>query len=355
MRLSFSDGVLPILRSCAEDFFHTEMEEYIMKKFWEFGMSAALAAILLAGCGGEEAAPAEETEAPAESGQTEEGGDSAFPVTLTDATGEEVVIEEEPAAIISMVPSNTEIVFELDLGEKVVGVSDFDNYPPEAAEIDKIGGQEFNIEQIISLEPDLVLGHESGLGMGAEGYQQLRDAGLTVFVVDDATSFEETYETISVIGQATGASGEAETIIEEMKAEVAEIEEQAAEVEEPKLVYVEVGSTPEIYTTGSGTFIDEILNLLNVENLAGDQEGWVSLDPEAIVAKDPDVILTTEAAYVPDAIELIKTRGGFADVQAVKDDAIYAVDSDKTTRPGPRLTEGLLEIAQAVYPEIFSE
>lgn len=319
----------------------------------KFGWAMGLSLLFLAGCT-EEATPVEET-GTSDPGQAEQTGDSVYPLTLADAAGEEVVIEEEPTVIVSMVPSNTEILFELELDDKVVGVSDFDNYPPEVADIEKIGGQEFNVEKIISLQPDLVLGHEGGLGLGGEGYQQLRDAGLTVYVVDEAISFEETYETISVIGQVAGATDEADEIIEDMKAEVAEVEEHVAQVEEPKLVYVEVGSTPEIYTTGSGTFIDEILNLLGAENLAGDQEGWVSLDPEAIVAKDPDVILTTEAAYVPDAIELIKTRGGFADVQAVKDDAIYAVDSDKTTRPGPRLTEGLLEIAQAVYPEIFSE
>ena len=325
-----------------------------MKKFWKFGLSAGFAAVLLAGCGGEDAANEEqEIETPAE--PPTEVAEAEFPVTLTDAVGEEIVIEEEPEAIVSMIPSNTEIAYELGLGDKMVGVSDFDNYPEETADVEKIGGQEFNVEKIISLQPDIVLAHESGLGMGTEGLDQLTDAGLTVFVVENAESFDQVYDTITIIGQATGAAEEADAIVEQMKVQVDEITEQASNVEETKSVFVEVGSDPEIFTTGSGTFMDEMLELINAENVAGDQEGWVSMDPEAIVAANPDVIVTTEGGYIENPEELIKTRGGFAEVTAVQEDAVYSVDSDAVTRSGPRLTAGLLELARAVYPEVFSE
>ena len=119
----------------------------------------------------------------------------------------------------------------------MVGVSDFDNYPEEATEVEKIGGQEFNVEKIISLQPDLVLAHESGLGVGDAGLQQLRDAGLEVFVVNNAASFEEVYDSITVIAQATGAMEEAESVVSEMEVQVAEIEELASTIEEPKTVF----------------------------------------------------------------------------------------------------------------------
>ena len=324
-----------------------------MKKYWKFGASAGLAAMLLAGCGDQEAPTGETEETPVET--PKEVAEVEFPVTMTDAAGEEVVIEAEPEAIVSMMPSNTEIAYELGLDEKIVGVSDFDNYPEEAASVEKIGGQEFNVEKIISLQPDLVLAHESGLGVGEAGIQQLRDAGLAVYVVSEAQSFDEVYETMTVIGQATGAMEEADALVSEMEAQVDEIEEQANTITEPKKVFVEVGSSPEIYTTGSGTFMDEMLDILNAENAAGELEGWVSMDPEAVVEKNPDVIISTEGAYVPDAVEKIKARNGFAEVTAVKEDAVYNVDSDKVTRSGPRLTEGLMEMAQAIYPEVFSE
>ncbi|MGI2327774.1 ABC transporter substrate-binding protein [Planococcus sp. YIM B11945] len=321
-----------------------------MKKYWKFGISAGLAAALLAGCG-EEAAPATEKETATEAPAAE----AAFPVTLTDEVGEEIVLEEEPDAIVSMVPSNTEIAYELGLGEKMVGLSDFDNYPEETADVEKIGGQEFNVEKIISLQPDIVLAHESGLGVGDAGLQQLRDAGVKVFVVNNAETFEEVYETIETIGKATGATEEAQAEIAEMKEEVAEIEEQAKTVKEPKSVFVEVGAEPEIYTTGSGTFMDEMLTMINAENVAGDLKGWVSMDPEAIVEKNPDVILTTYGYYTPDATEKVLSRSGFGEVTAVKEKAVFDVNSDMVTRSGPRLTDGLMEMAKAIYPEVFSE
>lgn len=325
-----------------------------MKRSWKFGMNAGLAALLLAGCGGENAAVEEQDiETPAE--PPNDIAEVEFPVTLTDAMGEEVVIEEEPDAIVSMIPSNTEIAYELGLGERMVGVSDFDNYPEEAAEVEKIGGQEFNVEKIISLNPDVVLAHESGAAVGEAGLQQIRDAGVPVYVVQEANSFDEVYETISIIGQATGTMEEADALIEEMEVQVEGIQEQAKAVEEPKSVFVEVGSTPDIYTTGSGTFMDEMLDIINAENVAADQEGWVSMDPEAIVEANPDVIITTEGAYVPDAVEKIKARSGFSEVTAVKENQVYNLDSDEVTRSGPRLTAGLLEMAKAVYPEVFSE
>lgn len=324
-----------------------------MKKFWKFGMNAGLAALLLAGCGGEAAVEEKDVETPAE--PPKEVAEAEFPVTLTDAVGEEVVIEEEPDAIVSMIPSNTEIAYELGLGDKMVGVSDFDNYPEEAAKVEKIGGQEFNVEKIISLNPDVVLAHESGVAVGEAGLQQIRDAGVPVYVVQEATSFDEVYETISIIGQATGAMEEADALVSEMEVQVEEIKEQASAVKEPKSVFVEVGSTPDIYTTGSGTFIDEMLSIINAENVAADQEGWVSMDPEAIVEANPDVIISTEGAYVPDAVEKIKTRSGFAEVAAVKGDQVYNLDSDQVTRSGPRLTAGLMEMAKTVYPDVFSE
>ena len=325
-----------------------------MKKFWKFGMSAGLAAVLLAGCGGEDTANEEQdietpAEPPAEVAETE------FPVTLVDALGDEVVIEEEPQSIVSMVPSTTEISYELGLGDKMVGLSDYDNYPEETADVEKIGGQEFNVEKVISLEPDLVISHESGIGTWEAGLQQLRDAGITVFVVNNETSFEEVYESITVIGQATGATEEADALVAEMQVQVDEITEQAAAIEDVKTVFVEIGSQPDIYTTGSGTFIDEMLSMINAENLAGDQEGWIIMDPEAIVSGNPDVIVTTEGTYNPEAVDQIKQRGGFADVTAVKEEAVYNLDSDAVTRSGPRLSAGLLDLARAVYPEVFSE
>lgn len=322
-----------------------------MKKIWQLWLATALAAILLTACGQDEAQPADNT-----TPETENVNEaSKFPLTITDMTGNEITLEKAPKSIVSMIPSNTEILFELDLGEKVVGVSDYDNYPEEAALKEKIGGQEFNVEKIISLNPDLVLAHESGLGMGGAGLQQLRDTGINVFVVKTAANFEEVYDTMITIGKATGATTEAEEMVQTMKDEVATIQEKASSVETKKTVFVEVSPAPEIYTAGKNTFMNEMIQMLNAENIAGDLEGWIKMDPEEIVKRNPDIIITTYGSYTPDATEQVLTRVGFGTVTAIKNQAVLNVDADKTGRSGPRLTEGLLEMAKAIYPEVFSE
>ena len=322
-----------------------------MKKIWQLWLATALAAILLTACGQEEAKPADSKTTETEVGQEA----SQFPLTIKDVTDNEITLEEAPKAIVSMIPSNTEILYALGLEEEVVGVSDYDNFPEEVASKEKIGGQEFNVEKIISLNPDLVLAHESGLGVGDAGIKQLRDAGLNVYVVKSAVSFDEVYDTMATIGQATGKIKEAEEMVQTMKDEVATIQEKASTIKEKKKVFTEVSPAPEIYTAGNNTFMNEMIEMLNAENIASDQEGWIMMDPEEIVKRNPDVIVTTYGNYVPNAAEQVLTREGFGTVTAVKNKAVIDVDADTTSRQGPRLTEGLLELAKAIHPEVFSE
>jgi iron complex transport system substrate-binding protein len=280
---------------------------------------------------------------------------AAFPVTIKDAVDNEVTIDEEPEKIVSLIPSNTEIAFELGLGDKIVGVSEYDNYPPEAAEKEKVGGMEFNVEKILSLSPDLVLAHGSVMGSATNALQQIRDAGITVLVVHDAKSFEEVYATIEMIGKAAGAEEQAEETIQKMKDDLQAVKDKAAEVskEERKSVFVEVSPAPEIYTPGSNTFMDEMLTLINADNAAAEQEGWVKMNEEGIIALNPDVIVTTYGYYTENPKELVLSREGWKDVPAIKNEHVYDIHSDLVTRTGPRLVQGVEELAKAVYPDLF--
>lgn len=317
-----------------------------MKKFW---LLIGVALFVLAGCNESETLPLEKEDS-AEVGSSE----TAFPLTFTDAVGQEITLETAPESIISMIPSNTEILFALGLDEEIIGVNDYESYPKEALEKEKIGGMEFNIEKIISLNPDIVFAHESIVGMAEAGLQQLRDSGVKVYVVQDAKDFDLTYTTIEQIGRATGKYEEAQAVIEDMKAKVDEIKENVAKVETKKTVFVETSDVPEIYTPGNGTFMQEILTMINAENIMADKEGWFQVNPEEIVSRNPDVMLITYD-YVEGIIEKVKQRDGFDTVTAIQNDEVVQVDEDATSRPGPRLVEGLEEVAKAVYPEVFGE
>jgi len=273
---------------------------------------------------------------------------------LTDAVGNEVTLETAPATIVSMIPSNTEILFALGLTDEIIGVSDFDDYPAEAAKVEKIGGQEFNVEAIVAMNPEIVFGHESAFGISEEGYQQIRDAGIPVFVVKSALDFEETYTTIETIGKATGKNEEAEKIIADMKAKVEEVLAKTAAVEKKRTVFIETSPAPEIYTAGKGTFMQEMFDMIGAENIAADQKDWFMMDAEEIVNRNPEVIIVMYD-YIETAVEDVYKRDGFDSITAIKEKNVIQVDENLTSRTGPRLAQGLEEIAKAVYPEAFNE
>src|SRR5699024_10946971 len=287
--------------------------------------------------------------------ETSENTESNFPLEVTDNTGNKITIEEEPTEIISVMPSNTEILFELGLGDKVIAVTENDAYPEEVLDLDTVGDFEINVEKIISLDPDLVLAHESSVASSFDAYDQIQDAGINVYFVLDATSIEETYDSITEIGQITGAEQAAEEVIADMKAGFAEIEAIVNNIDEDekKTVLFEISPEPEIFTGGKGTFFNELIEVIGAENVAGDLDGWPQIDPESIIDLNPDVILTVYGEYVEDATEQVLNRDGFSEVTAVKEKAVYDVDEDMVSRPGPRLVDGAREMGQAVYPEHF--
>jgi iron complex transport system substrate-binding protein len=213
---------------------------------------------------------------------------------------------------------------------------------------------EFNLEKIISLKPDLVLAHASSAHSSEAGLQQLKDTGITVLVVNDATTFDEVYESISMIGTASGEKEKADAMIADMKKKIEVIKTKAQEIKEEdrKSVFVEVSPAPEVYAAGINTFIDEMLQIINAENTVT-EEGWPKLDSEAIIKSNPEVIITTHGYYTPEPVKNVTSREGWDKITAVKENRVVDVHSDKVTRTGPRLTEGVEELAKAVYPDVF--
>ncbi|MDQ0199647.1 ABC transporter substrate-binding protein [Neobacillus ginsengisoli] len=319
-----------------------------MKKLYSLLLVVLLTIAALAGCAEKKEQVKEDNKA-----SVEKKSEGAFPVTIKDALGKKVIIEKKPDKIVSLIPSNTEIAYSLGLGKEVVGVSDFDNYPEDVTKKEKIGGQQINLEKIISLKPNLVLAQASSAHNSKEGLQQLRDAGITVLVVNDAENFDQVYDSINMVGKATGETKKANEIVKGMKDKLADIKAKAAEIKDKKKVFVEVSPAPEIYTPGKNTFMDEMIRSINAENIASDQEGWVKIDQEAMIKRNPDVIVTTYGYYVKNPAQQVLSRKGWENVTAVKNKQVIDINSDRVTRPGPRIVEGVEDLAKAVYPEVF--
>ncbi|WJE16441.1 ABC transporter substrate-binding protein [Halobacillus sp. ACCC02827] len=300
-----------------------------------------------------------ETEQGADAGAEEttdqQGNSAEFPVTVTDGSGEEVTIEEEPETIVSLIPSNTEITFALGQGDKLIGVDTYSNYPEEANDIEKIGAQEMDVEKILSLDPDLALVTDFHQENNRDILDKFEESGIDVVVVDSAESFDAVYDHIELLGDVEGASEEADELVGDMQSSLEKIKEKAEAVEEKKRVWVEVAPSPDIYTTGTGTFMNEMLEAIHAENTAADQEGWVKMTEEEAVQKNPDVIITTYGYYVDNPEEQVLDRAGWAEVPAVKQEQVFDVNNDTVTRPGPRLIDGVETLGKLIYPEVFTE
>lgn len=320
-----------------------------MKKIQSLAMLLVMAMLLLVGCNTEDSKPATNKVDQNETTNDEGNVTAQFPVTVTDSLGREITLEKQPERIISLTPSNTEILFGLGLDEEIVGVSDNDTFPEQVATKESVGGMEFNLELIASLQPDIVFAHGSGMYSFEKGMEQLEAMGIPVFVVNNAVTFEETYETMKQIGQLTGRVAQAEEMIATMQKDIEELQTKAASLDE-KSAFIVVGTNPNLYAVGTDTFINEMLNTIGVKNSVT-QSGWIQYSAEQFVSDNPDVILVT----YEDDIDAILSNPAYAEMAAVKSGNVHLIDADTTSRQGPRIANGIQSIAQTMYPEVFGE
>ncbi|MBZ5201639.1 ABC transporter substrate-binding protein [Planomicrobium chinense] len=306
-----------------------------------------LFASLLGACQSQETA--DKTEA--DKAPAEEKASEAY--TVKDDRGQELTFEQAPETIVSLIPSNTEIVYALGEGDKLFGATEYDNYPEEAKKVERVSDSvAFNAERILEMKPDVVLAYSTG--EVAPELAQLEDADIPVFVIQSATSFDEVYGDIEQIASVLAAEEKGEKLIKDIQTQIQDVQDKLATVEEKKDVYMEISPSPEIYTTGKSTFQQEILNHAQVENVFEDLEGWPNISEEEVITRDPEVILTT-VSYVEDAIGDIKARESWSTVEAIEDGDVYFVDSDITSRPGPRIGEAVQLVAETVYPELMEQ
>lgn len=327
----------------------------------------AAGALFLAGCGSEDGAEGTETTAAAESPETTMASDtdttaaptdttsaaapeSAFPVTVTDDQGTSVTIESLPMRIVSTAPANTETLFALGLDDRIVGVTSLDDYPPEAAEIEKVGDFQVNTEAVMALSPDLVVGYAGN----EEALAPVASAGAAVLILDP-TDLDEIYADIEMVGVATGTQAKAAALVDALRGEIEEVTAATAAAPESPKVFYALDNT--LWTAGPGSFVDELLNLVNATNVGSMQgdgaavQAYYQFAPEQLVAADPDIILLPNTAYT--SVDEFVSDARFADLRAVQEGRVVLIDDVIITRPGPRIGQGLRVLAEAVHPEAF--
>ncbi len=275
------------------------------------------------------------------------GGTAGGPVTVTDMMGREVTLERPADKVVAIDAANCEILYALGAGSTLIGRGEYCNYPTEVLDVPAVqSGFETNVEQIIALQPQVVL--MATMNQPVEQVEALENAGIKVVAIE-AASIEDVYTAIDLVGTVVGKPAEAEALVNGMKADFAAI---AAKVPQEggaaKSVYFEVSPLEwGLWAAGANTFMDEIAALLGLDNIFSDVTGWAEVSQEQVIARAPDLIVTI-TMYMgegPTPDEEIISRAGWETIPAVELNQIYMADTDTITRPGPRLADA----AEALY------
>jgi len=277
---------------------------------------------------------------------------ASYPLTVIDDTGTAVTIPQEPQRIVSTAPSDTEILFALRLGEKVVGITNYCNFPEETKNIEKIGEMTpLNLEKIISLNPDLILAYP---GLQLKEILRLRELGLSVIGLDPLT-LKDTFKSIEMIANVCGISDKGSLLVDNLTQRVNIIKSKVSKIPISAHPKIFVGGTLEtIFTPGAGTLFNELITLAGGQNIAAGLSFWKKVSPEFVAQAEPDIIIIPVGAMNQGEESKIKSdlsqRSGWSNIPAIKNQKIFIVNEDLFYRAVPRLVDGL-ELLYGIFYE----
>lgn len=294
---------------------------------------------------------ADETEAETEETTAEsESADSVI-----DREGNLVDVPAEINTIISAAPSVTEILAGLGLADKIIAAdvysADVEGIDPAVCTLDFYN---LNTEELVALAPDVIIINGISDNGDTDPYAELKAAGTNVLYIPSAVSLDGIKDDIAFLAAYTRTSDKGDELIGTIDSCISDISAKAANITDKKSVYFEISAAPYLYTTGSGTFLNEIIELVGAENIYGGEEGWISNSDETVIAGNPDVILTS-VAYDGYDFNEITAREGWDVLTAVKNGAVYQVGANETSRASQHVVDGINEIASAIYPEVYGE
>ncbi len=317
----------------------------------------AMVLFLAYGCGGVNQAPSTTGQAnspisetasaaPEAASAQPEAKDNGY--TVIDSRGEEVHFDTIPQTIVSLTPSDTEILYALGAGDRIIAVSDYCNYPEDTQNKQKLPtGEMLNMEALIALKADVVfLGQMAAM---TDQIKQLEAAGTRV-IITEANSLEETYAVIGMVGAALSLEEEAQALVDGMKRDLEAIRSKAASIN-PVRAYVEVSPLEYgLWSCGRNTFVQELLDIAGAENIFSELEGWSAVSEEQVLSKNPEIIFTTASPItgIADPVGDILKRANWSAIDAIKNNKVYMLDSDMLSRSGPRLVDAARQIQDAL-------
>jgi iron complex transport system substrate-binding protein len=268
-----------------------------------------------------------------------------YPVEITDSYGDVITLEAEPERVVSVAPNLTELMYKLGASDKLVGRSDYCDYPEEVSEIESVGSLRTpDIEKIISLEPDVVI---VSTHFDEENTKKLEEVGIPVITLYEEHDVEGVYDMITILGTAINRNSEAAQCVSEMKNTIKEVVNAVEEVERPSVYYVVGYGEYGDYTAGGDTFVGGLIELAGGDNIAKDVSGW-SITLEEIVEADPSIIVISE-----DMKEGFMSDSNYENLTAVKEGCVYTIDTNLLDRQGYRNAQGVKALAEIFHPEVF--
>ncbi len=296
----------------------------------------AAAALVSGGCGASDAA-----------GLSPSPSASSGPITVTDDGGEEVTLAEPAERVVSLAPANTEMAYAIGGGDKMVGGTSYDDYPEDAKALPKIGDfSSPSTERIVAMKPDLVL---AAGGIQAGLRSKLEKLGMEVYVIDPST-YEAAVDDVRELGQLMGVQAQAEQVAQDMEAAAVDVTAKVGSLDKA-VTFVEIYSQP-LMTAGSDSFIADLVARAGGVNLGTSAgPGYPTFSSETLITEDPAVYIAVSGAQSTPGE--IADRPGYAGLSAVKNERVYVIEDNLIARPGPRLAEGLQQLAQMIHPEAY--
>ncbi|MBU5308002.1 ABC transporter substrate-binding protein [Clostridioides mangenotii] len=275
---------------------------------------------------------------------------------ITDRAGNKVEVPNKIEKIISTAPSNTEIIANLGFADKLVAVDKYsENIAGVSKDVTKIDFSNPDSEAIIGLEPDLIIasGHNK-TGSGEDPFKLVSESGIPVVYLPSSDSIGGIYKDIEFISNILDVKDKGNELVSDMKRQIDDISKVGATIKDKKSVYFEISPAPNLYTFGEGTFLNEMIEIIGANNVFADEKSWLSPSGEAVINKNPDVILTN-VNYIDNPVDEIKNRDGFENITAVKNGDIHQIDTDSSSRPSNHIILALKQMAKAVYPEKYDK
>jgi iron complex transport system substrate-binding protein len=255
----------------------------------------------------------------------------------------------EAKRIVSLGPATTEALYAVGAGDRVVGRSRYDDYPPEVAKVPAVGGIEPDVEAILELHPDLVVGPSGHWSAGLA--QTMHAHGIATWFPEENGSLAEVDALVVGVGTRAGHAADAARVVEALHAREAAVERAVAAAPKPRVLVV-VGTTPVVVAVGPASFADELLRRAGARNAVTAGGGWPTLDMEHVVELDPDVVVDATVAETGGETHITPDATGWKGLRAVREGHVVPLRDPRVLRPGPRVAEGLAVLAHALHPDV---